>query len=98
MTQPQQSYLRQATFQLISWRKAWRAHLRQVLTYARNRRLAFGLTVWRWAIAGRRLQLHEAARLQRWALAFEAEVAQAACAIARLGPVIKQACKEDRVA
>ena len=98
VTQPQQSYLRQATFQLISWRKAWRAHLRQVLTYARNRRLAFGLTVWRWAIAGRRLQLHEAARLQRWALAFEAEVAQAACAIARLGPVIKQACKEDRVA
>ena len=49
VTQPQQSYLRQATFQLISWRKAWRAHLRQVLTYARNRRLAFGLTVWRWA-------------------------------------------------
>ena len=96
--QPQQSYLRPATFQLISWRKAWRAHLRQVLTYVRNRRLAFGFTVWKWAAAGRCLQLHEATRLRRWALAFEAEVAQAACAIARLGPVIKQACKEDRVA
>ncbi|CAE7343995.1 unnamed protein product [Symbiodinium sp. CCMP2592] len=94
--QPCQTYLSVDTLQLVTWRKAWRNHLRTVRRQRNNRLLACGFLSWRCFSRGELYTDAQAWALLAWLRGLDVDIAQASRIVSDLGFRIKQATRDDR--